>query len=158
LCGIYKAGIDKIIEILSVNKPKAEFIPQIGIEMIPKKMILPGGFTSVINIWNIKELNIGNTINETFFRGSLGAIFVFDHMNIDSFNALDSWFSAFREYNKESPFILIGTQSSAPNLIVSKDQAREWAEKKNGSYYGMDVISMNTIEDVILLLLKRAIK
>ena len=157
MCGSYLSGIDKIIEILSIYKPGPEFIPQFGIDIIPRYIKLPTGLNAIINFWYLKEFYDDSPIIETFFRGTSGAVFVFNHLDYESFKSLNLWFNFFRKFNEESSFLLIGINYRSEFKKITIEEAQNWAESKNGFYIGLEKISIQLIEDSIFKLLKEKI-
>ena len=91
------------------------------------------------NIWDLAGQDRFVQLRQTYYRGSSGAMLVFDVARRESFEKLDLWIKELKHNTKgsEIPMILIGNKSDLRKTTpiekqVSREEAEEYAKKLNG--------------------------
>jgi Ras-related protein Rab-2A len=121
----------------------------IGVEF-GSRVIMSNGHTIKLQIWDTVGQEAFKSITSSYFRGSIGAILVFDITDKKSFDDIKEWMDIVKDKsNSPVTFILIGCKSDLESeRVITRMEAFSFAKK-----YDMDYIeaSSKTCQNVNLL-------
>ena len=85
------------------------------------------------------------------YRGSAGALIIFDITSKDSFDSIDSWLHDIREYSRQDLVtILIGNKTDINDKrAVSYDEAYKYAQSRGISYFETSATTGENITEAI---------
>ncbi|MHA1148230.1 MAG: GTP-binding protein [Promethearchaeota archaeon] len=112
----------------------------IGADFLKKDLVLKklNNITVNLNIWDIAGGYPFKTMRKTFYRGSSGALLIFDLIKEDSFIELkNKWYPEMIEFLGDIPFIIVGNKQ---DLVKSKgtsasELAQVFAKEKGCSFF-----------------------
>lgn len=131
LCGSANIGIKRIFDELAKDIPHTEFKQTMGIQFAPKYIKLSNNLVIGITIWNLENQDKNAVIRETFYRGSMGAIFIVDTVDKSSITALKDWFNEIQKYNIKIPFVVL-SMNKPPNDSECVNQLTQWMKENQG--------------------------
>jgi small GTP-binding protein len=149
---LYKAmiigdsGVGKSTLFSRLTNTSHDDSPTIGIEFGTTLTAIPDGTTIKVNIWDTAGQEFYHAIVKNYYRDIVGAIFVFDISNADSFkNIKNVWMEEFKKYNQHFvKNLLIGNKS---DLIRCVDfyEAKQFAEQNDMDYVEISSLNNNNI-------------
>lgn len=93
---------------------------------------------AMISLWDISSNNRFEEIRKLFYKGGVGALFVFD------LSKSSSWFHIIECYKEIAikaqsiPFMVIGNLDEGKESKVDADAVKTWVEKHNGYFIQID--------------------
>ncbi len=123
------------------NRPPDEN-STVGIELGSTLTVIPDGTIIKVNVWDTAGQEFYHAIVKNYYRDIVGAIFVFDISNKQSFDKIKTtWFNEFMKNNQcHIKNMLVGNKSDLGRQ-VSYDDAYNFALENNMDYY--EVSSLN---------------
>eukprot|EP01027_Heterolobosea_sp_BB2_P002056 GEZU01003094.1.p1 GENE.GEZU01003094.1~~GEZU01003094.1.p1 ORF type:complete len:183 (-),score=41.17 GEZU01003094.1:26-574(-) len=128
----------------------------IAVEFGTKDLVLDNGKIIRAQIWDTAGQERFRAITTAYYRGSFGAMIVFDLTKHSTFDSCQRWLSDARQNcnNKNLVVILVGNKSDLKDLrAVSTEEAKDFAEK-NSLYYietsALDASNVNKAFETLL--------
>lgn len=126
--------------------------PTIGVEF-GSKTISHQGKTIKFQIWDTAGQESFRSITRSYFRGSIGALLVFDVTNRESFNNANSWLKeVMNNTSNNIGILLIGNKVDKDKREVSYAEAKEFSDKYNIEYIECSAKTDLNINQAFLLL------
>ncbi len=111
--------------------------PTIGVDFATTTITLENGVVVKSHMWDTAGQESFAPIIKSYYKGTAGAILVFDVSNEESFERLDYWLKQL-ENNKDHanplPIVLVGNKIDMTNRTVSRITAQRYANKKGLMY------------------------
>lgn len=107
-----------------------------------------------LNIWDTAGQEKYRSIVELYYRGAMGAMFVFDLTNLDTFERLSNWIDDYIMKNKNGKYIIVANKCDINRQYwyVIEKEVMELAKKYNCEYIYTSCISgFNVISSFELL-------
>jgi Ras-related protein Rab-2A len=83
-----------------------------------------------LQLWDLAGQTHFSFVRPTFYRGSSGALFVYDITKRETFNNLTQWIAEARQYIKKIPIAIVGNKVDLiDERVVSKREGEAFAEK-----------------------------
>lgn len=124
LCGKYAKGFGK------------RFDHSLGVDIYVRKLRRPDGELITLACWACSPQIRFQYYWPKFFRGSLGAIILFDITDSKSFQEARTLLTHTRKYLGDIPIILLGNKIDLDEKrVISFEQANKFAEKEKISAY-----------------------
>jgi Ras-related protein Rab-11A len=116
--------------------------PTIGIELGTTLTVIPDGTVIKINLWDTAGQEFYHSIVKNYYRDIVGAIFVFDLSNKETFEKIKhTWLEEFNKSNQNYiKNMLVGNKSDLVRE-VSYLEAKEFAEKNGMKYHEISSIN-----------------
>ncbi|MFX0093396.1 MAG: GTP-binding protein [Candidatus Hodarchaeota archaeon] len=140
----------------------SEYIMTIGTELASKIVNLPStNKTVVLQIWDLAGQPHFKTIRNIYYRGSHGALLVYDITQPSSFDNAMSWITeCWKKVGRQIPFVLLGNKSdlrSQNNCIPESDghKLAKEIEKALGfptSYYETSALTGFNVDKTFIFL------
>jgi len=113
-----------------------------------------------LQIWDTAWQSRFKTINQTYYKGTMGIILCYAINNRESFEKIEYWMKEVREdANEDVCIILVGTKSDlSDERVVSTDEGRQLAESYGIKFLENSAKSYLNIDEVFLLLTRDIIK
>ncbi|MFX1299027.1 MAG: hypothetical protein ACFFD2_29735 [Promethearchaeota archaeon] len=148
--------------ITPIFKPQPYTPQAIGVEFLLTERNVLENHLAKLQIWNISADNKFNSIRHNYYKGSCGAIFVFNNNNPESYEDVKLYFSELKEatdlkfklkkklnISVEMPRILIETGESN---LVSWKEGQSLAESIGAHYFKMPKINRSNFNEVLTFL------
>ena len=137
---------------------KQDYQATIGVKFLTKEVNLNTDETNdndtQLSIWDIAGHQKFVDLRTTFYRGSNGALLIFDLTRENTFEEINVWLSEMtKSLKKDIPFVLIGNKS---DLIGKKgrnknrNEAKIFAKTKNSIYIETSAKTGNNVEKSFL--------
>jgi len=111
--------------------------PTIGVDFLSKVIRLANGVIIKSHIWDTAGQECFGPIIKSYYKGTAGAVLVFDVGKKRSFEKLDYWLKQLDE-NKDHantiPIVLVGNKVEAEGRAVSREDAQKYATGKGIMY------------------------
>ncbi len=138
----------------------------IGVD-VGSKDIIANNETFVLQLWDITSLERFVINQELFFKGTSGAILIFDVTNRSSFNNITKWFHSVKHIEKSNTnIILVGNKidlRSSNAESITSEEGLELARKlsdENGApipYFETNALTGERLDEVIQVIADNAI-
>lgn len=104
-----------------------------------------------LQLWDTAGQELFRSVTRGYYRGSAGALILFDLANRDSFENVEKWLQDIRDVAREDVVIvLIGNKADlAAKRQVSREEAEEFARKCNMSYYEVSAKTGENVQQAI---------
>ena len=108
----------------------------IGCEIHSQKLTLSSvNKTFSLVLWDLAGQERFESISDIFYKGTRGALVVFDLTSRGSFYDLSNWIRELRHSAPDVPFILVGNKADKKEREVSRQEAEEFAKSYGASYF-----------------------
>ncbi|MFW9995982.1 MAG: Rab family GTPase [Candidatus Odinarchaeota archaeon] len=116
-------------------------------------------YTYRFQIWDLAGQQSFSGIRDLYYRGSLGALIVFDLTRPETLPALENWVDGLYKHSNGAPLILLGNKADiAEETTISPDEITEFLDLLKGKrgfdvpYFETSAVSGKNIEEAFLLL------
>lgn len=143
---------DNLVNRVIKNRFAANYKLTVGVDILTKDVEFRRGEIVTLSIWVIGGQQRFEFIRSTFYKGSAGAILVFDLTRPETFQQVKEWIKEIRKVSGENiPFILIGNKA---NLIkddktIYRNEARLFAEKQGSIYIETSSGPFENLDDAL---------
>ena len=137
LVGAETSGKASLIHKIVKNKFHKNYKLTVGVDILTKDIEYQQGEVATLSIWDIGNQQRFEFIRNTFYKGSVGALLVFNLNEELTYDEVRKWFSEINKNTGFIPFILIGNTIELlkpTNKKLIREEAREFARKKGGIY------------------------
>ena len=84
-----------------------------------------------------------------FYRGTDGAIIIYDCTKKETFQRAEKWFKELKEYSETNPsIILVGNKIDLPNKAVSTEEVKEIADKYDVNFFEVSALTGEGIDNI----------
>jgi len=104
-------------------------------------------------IWDTAGQENFRSLTRSYFRGSHGAILVFDLSNANSFSKVHKWLADLRDETENLQIILVGNKNDLPSRDISQEEALSVAHKNSLSYMETSAKSGSNVNKAFQMLL-----
>ncbi|KAG0173861.1 Ras- protein Rab-7, partial [Apophysomyces sp. BC1015] len=108
----------------------------IGADFITKEVLLDDGKKVMMQIWDTAGQERFQSLGVAYYRGADACVLVYDVNNFMSFQHLGRWHDDFLKQSslppeeaEHFPILMIGNKIDINDRVVSRRQARAWAEQ-----------------------------
>lgn len=106
-----------------------------------------------LSIFDIAGDKSFQKLREMFYRGSKGALVIFDLTNKDSFKEAETWLMEAKNKEKDQLFILVGNKNDLKNRAVSTEEGKKMAKKlKCINYIETSALSGDFVDEAFTML------
>jgi len=135
LLGDSAVGKTSLIDMYAHHKFKEDYKPTLGVNIVVKELENENLQIRLV-IWDIAGQEKYDLSRKMFFKGVIGALFVYDTTRHATFKNIESkWLKDLNEYREnELNYVLIGNKIDLKDSrAVSNEEGRELADKINAS-------------------------
>ncbi|KAJ2721135.1 Golgi to endosome transport [Coemansia sp. Benny D115] len=131
----------------------------IGVEFGTRVVEVAGGERVKIQAWDTAGQERFRSVTRSYYRGSIGTLFVYDITNRESFESLDKWMVDARQLTPpHSIFVLVGNKADREaQRAVSTEEAHAYAQKNNMLFVEASAKTGERVEATFLELATRII-
>ena len=149
-------GKTNILTRFTSNTFHAQSKPTIGVELGTKSIKFNNNIIKA-QIWDTAGQERYRAITGSYYKGSLGAMIVFDITKINSFNNVEKWLKELNQECKENVFILlVGNKTDLNSMrTVKKEDASNFAQKNNLGYIETSALECRNIEEAFNLIIAK---
>ena len=105
-----------------------------------------------LNVWDTAGEEKYHALAPIFFRGSNGAIIIFDVTNRETFNRAKKWFNELKQYTEGIPYILVGNKIDLPNRAISNEEATKLAREYDCKYFEVSALLGTNVNEIFYAL------
>lgn len=113
---------------------EADYLSTIGVDVYRKDMRI-GEKSIIFQIWDLGGQEKYEAVRRNFYKGTTGAILVFDVLRPNTFEKLNHWIEELRENAGPIPFAVCGNKVDLNDRKISIDRAEQFAKKFNAPYF-----------------------
>lgn len=136
-------------------------IPTVGLDFFNNIRIVDSVRMN-LQIWDTPGHVSFLTITKNACRNKSGAALFFDLTKRNSFSNLENWINTLKEYlpfHEKAPIVIFGNKCDLSKLrTVSEEEAREFAERHNYSYFETSSATGENLDEAFLTLFQQIIK
>ena len=109
--------------------------PTLGVEFMTK-IVTTERHKIQLQLWDTAGQELFRSVTRGYYRGSAGALLVFDLSNRDSFDNIGRWLQDVRDTARSDVVtLLIGNKCDLDERQVSTEEAQEFAKEHNMQYF-----------------------
>ncbi len=101
---------------------------------------------SVLSMWDISSKSRFEDIRKIFFKGGVGALFLFDLSNPSTWYHVIECHKEIEVAFKKIPFMVISNLRSSKQITVNEKDIKAWVEQKGGHYIQIDMHNLSRLE------------
>ena len=105
-----------------------------------------------LNVWDTAGEEKYHALAPIFFRGSNGAIIIFDVTNRETFDRAKKWFNELKQYTEGIPYILVGNKIDLPNRAISNEEATKLAREYDCKYFEVSALLGTNVNEIFYAL------
>ncbi len=121
MLGYTRAGKTALLKKYLNNTFPSKYSPTQPMNLENKKMEVKGELLQVA-IWDIgSQMGYGSLL-PMYYRGSLGAVIVFDLTDRKSFHLIDGWVNELEKYCSHIPLMIVGNKKDLENRKVKQNE------------------------------------
>ena len=88
-----------------------------------------------LTVWDTAGEEKYHALAPIFYRGTHGAVIIFDVTNRDTFQRATKWFGELKEFSeKNTQMILVGNKIDLPDRVITNEEASRLARKYNCNF------------------------
>nr|BAJ21304.1 Rab-family small GTPase Rab2E [Tetrahymena thermophila] len=157
IIGNTSVGKSCILSQFTENRFKREHDATIGVEF-GSKNIEVDGYTIKIQIWDTAGQESFRSITRSYYRGSVGALLVYDVTKEDSFQDLNKWISDVSENaNKDLSVAVLGNKIDLDNREVKAKDGEAFASERNFLFFETSALNGDNIGEAFYALAKHVL-
>ncbi len=161
LTGAETVSKTHLIQKITKNRFQANYKLTVGVDILTKDVEFKQGETATLSIWDIGCQQRFKFIRNTFYKGSAGALLIFDLTREQTLIEIRKLFTEIKKYVGSIPFILIGNSIHLNNLkdkAIIRKTAREFAKNEGGIYIETSPSSIDILEGAVRNFTRRIIE
>ncbi len=105
-----------------------------------------------LTVWDTGGQERFSTVRALYYKGSSGALCVFDLTNRESFDHVSKWLDEIKANAGAMPVVLVGNKADLPNRKVPREEAEALAKKSNLRYMESSAKTGEGVGDCFALL------
>ncbi|CAF0782523.1 unnamed protein product [Adineta ricciae] len=155
LIGDSSVGKSNLLLRFTRNEFRLDTQSTIGVEFAYKQIIIEGKKIKT-QVWDTAGQERFKTVIPQFYRGSEGALAVFDLTKPESFEHINTWIEELHRHTPaDIPIVLVGNKSDlVDQRKVSQDQAKDLAQRLKVSYMETSALNASNVEQAFITLVK----
>ena len=152
--GDASVGKTNIIKAYTTNSYNENTKPTLGVEFYTKTFEINKDYV-MVEIWDTAGQEKYQSVTNSYYRGSQGALIVYDIANEESFNNIGKWLERANEkLNENAKIILVGNKIDlADQRKVQTETALEKAQELNMPLMETSALENKNIKEVFKMLL-----
>ena len=152
--GDASVGKTNIIKAYTTNSYNENTKPTLGVEFYTKTFEINKDYV-MVEIWDTAGQEKYQSVTNSYYRGSQGALIVYDIANEESFNNIGKWLERANEkLNENAKIILVGNKIDlADQRKVQTETASEKAKELNMPLMETSALENKNIKEVFKMLL-----
>ena len=152
LTGAATVGKTRLIQKFIKNRFQANYKLTVGVDILTKDVEFRQGEIATLSIWDIGDQQRFEFIRNTFYKGSAGALLVFDLTREQTYIEIRKGFTEIKKIAGTIPFVLIGNQIHLLKMMdkaIIRKKASEFARNEGGIYIETSPTRIDNIEEAI---------
>ncbi|MBY8985460.1 MAG: GTP-binding protein [Candidatus Lokiarchaeota archaeon] len=152
LTGAATVGKTRLIQKFIKNRFQANYKLTVGVDILTKDVEFRQGEIATLSIWDIGEQQRFDFIRSIFYKGSAGALLVFDLTREQTYIEIRKGFTEIKKFAGSIPFILIGNKIHLLKMMdkaIIRKEAREFAKNEGGIYIETSPNRIDDIEEAV---------
>jgi small GTP-binding protein len=121
--------------------------PTLGVEFLTK-IVQTEKHRIQLQLWDTAGQELFRSVTRGYYRGSAGAVLLFDLNNHDSFDSIGRWLSDIRDVARNDVItVLIGNKSDLAERQVTTEEAQAFAKEHEMAYFETSAKTGSNITD-----------
>ncbi|KAM9969186.1 hypothetical protein ACTFIR_001013 [Dictyostelium discoideum] len=140
-------GKSNLLSRYNKNEFSVGKLSTIGVEFSTKTLKIDNKLIK-LQLWDTAGQEKYNSITESFYKGAIGALIVYNIADRNSFNNLEKWLKKFRENaHQDYGIMLVGNKSDLKEYReVSTLEGKQFAEKHYMQFIETSALDSNNVE------------
>jgi len=139
LTGAAAVGKKRLVQKFIKNRFAANYKLTVGVDILTKDIEFRPGEIATLSIWDIGGQQRFEFLRSTFYKGSAGAILIFDLTREQTYIETRKWLTEIRQFAGENiPFVLIGNKADLVgdvSAVIDRDEVRKFVKNEGGIYF-----------------------
>ena len=112
-----------------------------------------------LQVWDTAGQERFRTITQTYYKGAMGIVLVYDCTEEATFNNISNWLKQIETHASEGVAkVLVANKTDLENRIVSQEQGEELAEKHGLHYFETSAKSGLNINELFYHIARQIVK
>ena len=155
LCGPAAVGKTSLIHRFIKSKFASDYKLTVGVDILTKEVEYQPGKIATLSIWDIGGQERFSFIRTTFYKGSSGALLVFDLSRAATWDSIQNWRAEVKQFAGPIPFVLIGNKVdliAEVGEVIDRDDCQEYAESEESIYIETSAKDGTNVDDAFVKL------
>ena len=102
-----------------------------------------------LTVWDTAGEEKYHALAPIFYRGTQGAVIIFDVTNRDTFQRATKWFGELKEFSeKNTQMILVGNKIDLPDRVITNEEASKLARKYNCNFLEVSALLGTNVNEI----------
>ena len=102
-----------------------------------------------LTVWDTAGEEKYHALAPIFYRGTHGAVIIFDVTNRDTFQRATKWFGELKEFSeKNTQMILVGNKIDLPDRVITNEEASRLARKYNCNFLEVSALLGTNVNEI----------
>lgn len=112
-----------------------------------------------LQVWDTAGQERFRTITQTYYKGAMGILLVYDCTQEATFNNITNWLKQIESHASEDVVkILVANKTDLPNRTVSSEMGEQLAHQHNLAYFETSALQGTNISELFYDVAKKIIK
>ena len=160
LLGDFAVGKTSLVRRFIYNRFEADYLATIGVHVSRKEVAVGGqpSRTVTLVVWDLAGGETFSQLEESYYRGSAGALLVADVTRRDTFAILSTYAVTFTKTNPGAALVFAFNKIDLlANIEEQERRAQEFADKWQAPYFLTSALDGRGAEDAFLALATKVI-
>jgi small GTP-binding protein len=162
LVGAVGVGKTDFVENIIRNRFAPDYKLTVGVDILTKDVEFRLGEVATLSISDIGMQQRFEPIRDTFYKGKVGIIMIFDIMREETYAETREWLAEIRQIaGAHVPFLLIGNtakMSKTNKLAIDRNNVREFVNNEGGIYIEASPNMTQCIEKALIELTRKILE
>ncbi|CAI2378431.1 unnamed protein product [Moneuplotes crassus] len=148
MIGDCNVGKTCILNRFSGDGFSSSYMNTVGIDFKIKTIDIDGSIVKV-QVWDTAGQEKFKTITQSYYKGAMGIILVYDSTDPITFSNVESWMQDIDDFaSKDCVRILAGNKSDKENIMISTEKGQELADKYKIDFFETSAKTGHNVNDL----------
>lgn len=112
-----------------------------------------------LQVWDTAGQERFRTITQTYYKGAMGILLVFDCTQEATFNNITNWLKQIESHASEDVAkVLVANKTDLPNRVISTEQGEQLAKEYGLTYFETSALQGTNIAELFYHMAQKIIK
>ncbi|MCO6452723.1 MAG: GTP-binding protein [Caldilineales bacterium] len=158
LLGDFAVGKTSLIRRFVYNRFESDYLATIGVHVSRKEVVVEAGepVNVMLVLWDLAGGETFSQMEESYYRGSAGALLVADITRRDTFGILNTYATTFSKVNPGAALVMaVNKLDLVSDMEAEQALAEQWSARWRGPYFLTSALQGEQVEEAFTALAAR---